>query len=274
MTNVDNVNNKSGHNTGPDLLCINKGWMGRHMVKLDVVDSTNLYVKNYEEKLQTGTVVIAKAQTAGRGRLSRGWSSPNGEGIWMSYILRPDIEPSACGGLTLVTALALTKVLKRLSGLNLQIKWPNDIVCNGKKLAGILTELSLKDMKTDYVVVGIGVNVSTTKFPDDISRMATSLKLEGAVCEDIDLIVKEFCEEFEKCYEAYMATGDMKLLKEEYQQLLVNIGREVCILKDDKEFIAEAIGINDEGELLVKKESEITTIRAGEVSVRGIYGYV
>ena len=277
--------NKSGHNDcngsqkGPDLFCINtppvqKGWMGRNAIRLDKTDSTNRAIKEYAKEALEGLLVIAREQTAGRGRMERNWSSPSGEGIWMSFLLKPQLAPSECSGLTLVTALALTKALRKVTGLDLMIKWPNDVVCNGKKIAGILTEMSTKNMEVEHIIVGVGINVSTTDFPEEIKSTATSLLLEEAKELSHDVIIEEFLREFEQVYAAYIKAGNMSLLKEEYETYLVNIGRMVSVREGDNVQLGKAVGINNEGELLFERDSVITAIRAGEVSVRGIYGYV
>ena len=268
----DNRIFKSGQ-LSPDLFGINT-YVGNTIIKLDIVDSTNQYIKDNVIDLPTGAIVVAKEQTAGRGRLSRSWSSPSGDGIWMSFLLRPDLSPDKCSGLTLVTALALSKALIKYTGVELLIKWPNDVVCNGKKVAGILTELTVDNMKTDYVVVGVGVNVNTEEFPQEIREVATSLFLEGADKRDFDSIIQSFCEEFNRLYIIYIETASLSNMKDEYEALLVNKGRTVCIHEEGNELVGIAVGINDEGELLFEKDSQVRTIRAGEVSVRGIYGYV
>lgn len=268
----DNRILKSGQ-LSPDLFGIST-LVGNTVIKLDVVDSTNQYIKENAKKLATGTLVVAGEQTAGRGRLSRSWSSPSGDGIWMSFLLRPELSPEKCSGLTLVTALALTKSLVKYTGVDFLIKWPNDVVANGKKVAGILTELSLDNMATDFVVVGVGINVHTKEFPVDIKDVATSLFLEGAKRLEFDEIIQGFCEEFNKLYEVYIMTGNLAGMKAEYESFLVNVGRQVSVYEEGQQLIGKALGINDEGELLFEKDSKIRTIRAGEVSVRGIYGYV
>ena len=268
----DNRILKSGQ-LSPDLFGINTR-VGNTIIKLDVVDSTNQYIKENVKKLATGTIVLAKEQTAGRGRLSRSWSSPSGDGIWMSFLLRPELSPEKCSGLTLVTALALAKALVKYTGIEFLIKWPNDVVANGKKVAGILTELALNNMETDFVVVGVGINVNTKEFPEDIKAVATSLNLEGADRLNFDEIIQGFCEEFNNLYDIYMMSGNLSGIKAEYESFLVNVGRQVSIFEEGNQLIGKALGINDDGELLFEKDSKIRTIRAGEVSVRGIYGYV
>ena len=267
---MDNRIIKSGQDGCPDIFCIN----GNGIIRLERVNSTNSFLKENAMNYTEGTIVIAKEQTAGRGRLGRTWNSDKGDGIWMSFLLKPDLEPVNCSGITLVTALSLTRALRELTGLNLLIKWPNDIVCNGRKLVGILTEMSVRDMQTEYVVVGMGINVNTKYFPEDIKDVATSLYLEGVEEKDFDIIIKKFCVEFEKDYRAYISTGNMSLLKKEYEELLVNCNKEVSLIENGQTRLGKALGINEEGELLFMDDFGVSTIRAGEVSVRGIYGYV
>ena len=266
----DNRIVKSGQDGCPDLFCLNSN----SIIRFDCVDSTNAFLKENAKDYPEGTIVVAKEQTAGRGRLGREWKSDKDDGIWMSFLLRPDLEPAKCSGITLVTALSLTRALRRITGLEHLIKWPNDIVCNGKKLVGILTEMSVNDMRTEYVVVGMGINVNTKKFPDEIKEMATSLFMEGAVERDFDVIIQCFCEEFKKDYWSYISTGDISLLKKEYEELLVNCNKEVSLIENGQTRKGVALGINEEGELLFKDDFGVSTIRAGEVSVRGVYGYV
>lgn len=271
--------NKSGQDNCPDLFCINsphieEGLLGKNIIAFEQIDSTNTFLKANQAVYPEGTIVIAKEQTNGRGRLGRSWSSSFGEGIWMSFLLRPEIKPENCSGLTLVVALSLAKALRELTGFNLLIKWPNDIVCNGKKIAGILTEMSAGDAKVDYVVVGVGINVNTEHFPEEIKEVATSLKLEGGSDFDFDTIINSFCKEFNKDYLIYINTGDMSKLRKEYETLLVNMGQKVSLIEDGKNYVGVATGINNEGELLFLDDFGEREIRAGEVSVRGVYGYV
>lgn len=271
--------NKSGQDNCPDIFCINsphieEGLLGKNIIAFEQIDSTNTFLKVNQAVYPEGTIVIAREQTHGRGRLGRSWSSSFGEGIWMSFLLRPEIKPENCSGLTLVVALSLAKALRELTGLNLLIKWPNDIVCNGKKIAGILTEMSAGDAKVDYVVVGVGINVNTEHFPEEIREVATSLKLEGGSDFDFDTIINSFCKEFNKDYLIYINTGDMSKLRKEYETLLVNMGQKVSLIEDSKNYVGVATGINNEGELLFLDDFGEREIRAGEVSVRGVYGYV
>ena len=155
------------------------------------------------------------------------------------------------------------------------IKWPNDIVIGGRKITGILTEMSTEMETISYVVVGIGINANMTEFPEDISRTATSLAIECKKPVSRSLIVASFGHYFEQYYEIFINDLNMSSLKDIYESMLVNKGAEVAIIGKSGAIRRKAVGINDEGELLVEDdEHNITAVRAGEVSVRGIYGYV
>ena len=240
------------------------------------LDSTNTEIARLAaEGAAHGTVVVADAQTAGKGRRGRGWESPAGENVYMSVLLRPDCVSDRAPMLTLVMAYSVAKALKELGFIDVQIKWPNDLVLSGKKICGILTEMQLKDTEIDYVVVGVGINVNTTNFPEELKDTATSLYMESGRVSDRETLVESIVEYFDGAYRQFLETQDLSFLKEAYNDMLVNVGREVRVLEPGNEYTAYAQGINTEGELLVRTaEGEEKRIYAGEVSVRGIYGYV
>lgn len=240
------------------------------------LDSTNTEVARLAAKgASQGTVVVADAQTAGKGRRGRGWESPAGENIYMSILLRPDCVPDRAPMLTLVMAYSVAKVLKEFGFVDVQIKWPNDLVLSGKKICGILTEMQLKGSEIDYVVVGVGINVNTNEFPQELKETATSLYLQSGRVSDRQMMVESIVEFFGKAYSQFLKTQNLSFLRNEYNDMLVNVGKEVRVLEPGNEYTAYAQGINSEGELLVQtKEGEEKFIYAGEVSVRGIYGYV
>ena len=154
------------------------------------------------------------------------------------------------------------------------IKWPNDIVLRGKKVCGILTELILQKNVIDYVVIGVGINVHNSYFPSEIADTATSLELELGHGVARERLVEQVLQEFEKCYALFLQAGDLQLLKEDYQKLSANKGREVCVLDPHGEYRGIAKGITDDGELVVETKEGTRLVSGGEVSVRGIYGYV
>lgn len=240
------------------------------------LDSTNTEAARLAtEGAAHGIVVVADAQTSGKGRRGRQWESPAGENIYMSILLRPDCVPDRAPMLTLVMAYSVAKVLRELGFTDVQIKWPNDLVLSNKKICGILTEMQLKETEIDYVVVGVGINVNTSEFPTDLKETATSLYLEGRRILDREMIVESVVEHFDKEYQQFLEFRDLSFLKEEYNDMLINVGREVRVLEPGNEYTAYAQGINSEGELMVRTSNgEEKAIYAGEVSVRGVYGYV
>lgn len=260
--------------------CMHTKWLGHNIFYYDEIDSTNTEAKRKAEAGEPhGTLVVADMQSAGRGRRGRDWSSPKHQGIFFTILLRPEIEPVNAPMLTLVMAMAAARGISKRTGLETQIKWPNDIVINGKKVVGILTEMSAQIDYVNHVVIGTGINVHQTSFPEEVAQKATSLDLEqenqGGTRIFRAQLLEEILEQFEICYEIYIKTQDLSGLMEEYNQQLVNKNRRVRVLDPLGEFEGQALGINTHGSLLVEKDGgEIVEISSGEVSVRGIYGYV
>ena len=258
------------------LSSIRGSWAGREILYLDEVDSTNTAAKKAAENGAVhGTLVVSERQTGGKGRRGRAWDSPRGTGIFMTLILRPNMAPVHASMLTLVAALAVADGIRECTGAESLIKWPNDIVMSGKKICGILTEMSADPDCINYVAVGIGINVNMEEFPEEIRGVAASIFTETGKKTKRSLLISAVMAAFERYYEVFMKTTDMSGLLEDYNGKLANCGRTVRVLDPAGEYSGTAIGIDREGELLV--EMEDTTVRrvlSGEVSVRGIYGYV
>ncbi len=251
-------------------------WAGQHIVYYDETDSTNNRAKDSGEKDGAhGTLFVADKQYAGKGRRGRTWESPSGKSIYMTILLRPELIAVKAPMLTLVMGLSAAQAIGKVAGLKAEIKWPNDIVINKKKVCGILTEMATEIMYINYVVIGIGINVNQEYFPGDIDKMATSFYREtGRVFRRSELIAAVL-ERFEENYRIFMETKDLSGIKEAYDLLLVNYGQEVKVLEPGHEYEATARGINDYGELVVTlPDGQKKRIYAGEVSVRGMYGYV
>lgn len=153
-------------------------FIGKNIIHFDTIDSTNDYAKEIGNKVNGGTLIISEQQTKGKGRLGRSWNSKSGDGIWMSLIIKPKIEPYKAPFLTLVAGASIIKALDHL-GVDVSIKWPNDIILNNRKICGILTELSAEMERVNYIVIGIGINIKTINFPNEIKEKATSLYKEG-----------------------------------------------------------------------------------------------
>ena len=157
---------------------LNTDFIGKKIIYFDSIDSTNTHAKSIGNESEDGTVIISEEQTNGRGRVGRLWHSKKYEGIWMSIILKPDINPIEAPFITLIVGASVVRALNKL-GIESYIKWPNDLIINGKKICGILTELSAEVDKVNYVVAGIGINVKSMEFDDEISNVATSIYKEG-----------------------------------------------------------------------------------------------
>lgn len=242
----------------------------------DSIDSTNTYAKHIaSEGAEEGTLVIADEQLSGRGRLGRKWTSPKGTGIWMSLVLRPDIEPIHAAKMTQIAAAAMNEAIIRVTGLNAGIKWPNDIILSKRKTCGILTEMSAELNTVNYIVVGIGVNVNVEAFPDDIKDVATSLKIESGETVRRKDIVVEFIKQFEAFYFAYIKEGNLHDTLEYCKTNSVTIGQKVRVIHKNETLFGEAIDLNEDGELIVKFENgEVKPVFYGEVSVRGLTDYI
>lgn len=250
---------------------------GSNVVHLYETGSTNDYAKSIAHEAQDGTLVVADCQVSGKGRLGRSWNSPHGIGIFMSLILKDGLKADKAPMITIVAAMAVMKALDRQcdNSTDVSIKWPNDIVINGKKVCGILTEMKTVGDSSQYVVVGIGINVNNESFADDISRVATSMYIEEGKRFDRSDIVCDVMEEFEKYYGMFLENENLSSIKEEYNSRLVNMNNEVEIIRQDGNYRAQSLGMDEDGGLIVRRQDgSLETVVSGEVSVRGVYGYV
>lgn len=255
--------------------CIKTKIIGRTVIYKEEVDSTSTEAKRQAEQGAChGLLVTADTQNAGKGRRGRSWSSPKGSGIWMSFVLKPEISCAHASMLTLVAALSVTAAIREVTGLEAMIKWPNDIVVHGKKVCGILTEMKSEADGIRYVIVGIGINANVKEFPKELTETAGSLLMEGNKTVDRCLMICRVLEFYEAYYESYLKTEDLSNLMKEYNLFLVNYEKTVKILEGSEEKIGIAKGIDKMGALLVEISGEIIPIVSGEVSVRGLYGYV
>lgn len=255
---------------------LNTEWAGRNLIYLKETDSTNLRaMKLGAEGAVHGTLVVTEQQSQGKGRRGRSWESPAGKNIYMSLLLRPEFPAMQAPMLTLLMAYSVAEALEESEQVDVQIKWPNDIVLNKKKICGILTEMSMKEMNIDYVVIGVGINVNIEEFPQELEKSATSLRIETGRELSREALIACIMHKFEQNYQKFCEAGDLSPILEGYNRILVNIGKEVRILEPGNEYNAKAHGIDRLGELQVEKEDgSHASIFAGEVSVRGLYGYV
>lgn len=251
-------------------------WLGKRLEYREEIDSTNTEAKRLSaDGACHGTVILANRQTAGKGRRGRVWESPVDSGIFMTLLLKPQIDVTKVSMLTLVAALAVSKAVREVTGCACQIKWPNDLVIEGKKICGILVETGTSGMQIQHAAVGIGINVGQQEFPRELRDKATSLCMQTKGELSRAEIAKKVCVWFEKYYARFEAQGDLSGLREEYEAQLANLGRSVMVLAAEGEYSGTALGITDTGELLVRTEDgKVREVLSGEVSVRGIYGYV
>ncbi len=289
-------------------------WAACNIVYKDVTDSTNNDAMDMAaEGAAHGTLVVADKQEAGRGSRGRSWETPAGTNIAMSLVIRPTAPADRISMLTLVMGLSVAEGVDLAiaesiadgretqaasssgSRVYSQIKWPNDVVIDKKKICGILTELHMNpDNSIRDVVIGVGINVNMTDFPDEIKGVAGSLLTQTGKRVNRSLVVARVMERFEENYEKFQMSYDLSSLKEQYESRLINKGEKVKILDSGKTggtpaawdarsgTVGCALGITDLGELLVDVTGEqegshhrdIRTVGAGEVSVRGLYSYV
>lgn len=241
---------------------------------LDTVDSTNSEAKRIamEEQVLEG-LIVSSEQTKGKGRLGRQWESEKKSGLWMSLLLRPKVKPEAASSITLVSAAAMAHAIEACTSLNVGIKWPNDLIVNGKKICGILTEMSAEINQLHYIVLGIGVNLGQMSFPVDIIDKATSLKKEGVEVSG-KKILSAFLLAFSNFYSQYLE-GDMSQIISYHLAHSVTVGKKVQIITPIGTRNAYVLDINADGSLLVENElGENEVVFSGEVSVRGINGYI
>ncbi|WP_028402727.1 bifunctional biotin--[acetyl-CoA-carboxylase] synthetase/biotin operon repressor [Ectobacillus panaciterrae] len=245
-------------------------YIGRYVHFEETVDSTQKIASRLVyEGAPEGTVIVAEEQTAGRGRLSRQWHSPKGTGIWMSLILRPAIPVHQAPQLTLLAAVSVAQAIEAYTGLSAGIKWPNDILINGKKAVGILTELQADPDRIHAVIIGIGINVNQQKhhFADEIQHIATSLAIEkGAEVNRASLMQAVFAQ-MEKLYKEYLQNG-FGLIKMLWESHAVSIGKEITARTLHQTLVGTAKGITEDGVLILEdKSGNIHYIHSADIEI-------
>lgn len=248
--------------------------LAQKLLFFDELDSTNTFCRQNGDKYPDGTLVIANTQTAGKGSRGRGWESPENVSVYMTVLLKPEIRPEHAPRLTPVMALSIVRALRTM-GIEAGIKWPNDVVMNGRKLVGILTEMSAEIDYIHQVIIGAGINVLTEQFPEEIAQRATSLLLETGKRFSRSEIAAEIMNCFEEDYHIFLKTCDLSGLLEAYRRFSVTVGNQVRVMDRKGEYTGRALDVDSVGQLLVEKEDgSRVKVFADEVSVRGLYGYV
>jgi len=237
--------------------------MGKNIHYFKETESTNILARDMAGSVDEGTVIIAESQTGGRGRMGRKWISPEG-GIWLSVVLKPRMQPMHASRITLLSGVAVAKTIRSYE-LPAKIKWPNDVLINGKKVCGILTEIGAEMDSIQYVVVGVGIdaNVDTETFPEDFRDSSTSLKNE--LGHDIDRVefVQRLLSELESLYLKFQKEGFSSIM-EEWRNMSATIGEWVKITTQTRAIYGEAVGVDSEGALILETgEGKLEKIVAG-----------
>ena len=246
--------------------------IGKDMHYYPSVDSTNRVAKALAyHGAQDGTIVVAEEQTGGKGRLERNFYSPRGKGIWFSVILRPNFSPHDAPKFTLMSAVAVAEAMSRFN-LQAQIKWPNDILFDGRKLVGILTEMSGEIGKIAYIVIGVGINVNITReeFPEDLKPIAASLsEMNGDSISRVKFF-RAVLEEFDKLYQMVTKFGFGKII-ERWRKYNITLGKNVRVIAaadGTESFTGKAVDLDETGALIVETAYGLKTVYAGDVSIR------
>ena len=248
------------------------------LICCDEIPSTNDMAKALAvQGAPAGTVVTANSQTAGRGRLGRSFHAPKGLGVYLSVILRPDCTPDRIMHLTCAVAEAMCDAVESYTGCRPQIKWTNDLVADGKKLGGVLTELSVNPAtgKVEWVVAGIGINClqALEDFPEDIRSMATSLRawtgkdiLPGYHAGHMILALSKMSEAL---------LSEKAVILDAYRKDCMTVGKQIVLVRGDEKRYGTALDVAADGGLVVRfEDGALETVQSGEISVRGLYGYV
>lgn len=242
---------------------------GRKAVLLASTLSTQGDVLKLAEQGQAeGAVVIAEEQTGGRGRFGRQWFSPPDKGIWMSVLLRPDLPLQHTPQLTLLTGVAVCRAVRACSGADAGIKWPNDVLIDGRKVCGILLESTVEDHEVRYCIAGIGVDVNfdPEDYPEDLTTIATSLKMETGQSVDRTKLTAAILTELEQLYFLYQKEG-FGVISALWEALSVSMNREITVTNPHGVIEGKAIGLDPSGALIVEKhDGEHTLIISGEIS--------
>ena len=242
----------------------------------DTIVSTNTEAKRLaKDGAPHGTVLIAGLQTGGRGRMGRTFQSPAGQGVYLSVILRPNCSPVQLMHLTCAAGVAMMEAVEAVSGIRPQMKWINDLVIGRKKLGGILTEMSVDKGMVDYAVVGIGINClqSMEDFPPEIAGLATSLALSAGQQIAPAMLAAAMVEALWKM-DAVLLSEKAQLMAT-YKENCITLGKEIQVIRQDEIRLGKALDLDSAGGLLVQYEDGTTEmVSSGEVSVRGMYGYL
>ncbi len=242
--------------------------VGSRIISLDEADSTNLQACRLgDEGADDGLVVIADRQSSGKGRMGRQWESPGGVNLYASILLRPPVLPFEAPKLTFLSAVAVCRAIKNCTGLQPTVKWPNDILLNGDKVAGLLNEMSSETDQVHYVVLGIGVNLNmhAEQFPDDLRYPATSLAIATGKAVSRLAFTRSLLQELDALYQIYLEQGSVPIFAA-WTELCDLTGKAVQVDCNNLLIEGTMVGLGDDGALLVRTSAgKIESIYAGDV---------
>lgn len=255
---------------------IKSEYIGRNILHFETINSTNTIAKELaSENCPNGTIIVSEEQTSGRGRLGRQWVSPKGSGIWMSIILKPDIPPMEAYKVTIIAAAAVHGALQE-NGISALIKWPNDIIIEGKKVCGILTEMNAELSKIHSLVIGIGINVNTedSEIPEDLKDKASSLRIKAERFINRKVLFGSIINHFEPLYNNFLSTGSIEASISVCREYSAVLDRDILLIEGNKSTEVKVIDINNNGHLIVQEDSGVREVLSGEVSLRSKSGYI
>ncbi len=242
--------------------------LARKIYSFQTVQSTNAIASQLAmTKTAEGTLVIAEQQTRGRGRLGREWYSPKNVGLYCSIILYPKIHPTLAPGLSIMTAVALAETIAAYDDMEIKIKWPNDILISGLKVAGILTELSAEIDRVEYVIVGVGVNINQQRsdFPADLKTSATSVRIGAKEKVSRVQFLQRFLKNLEKEYVVFKKSG-LREARKRFLKYSFLHSKEVKLKMGRKTIVGTVLDIDEYGRLVLDTREGIMSFNSGEVT--------
>lgn len=246
--------------------------IGSEILVFEETASTNDVVEHLAKSgAREGLVVFAESQTRGRGRRGRAWTSPRGKGLWFSVLLRPTLPPSAASRVTVAASVAVARALRQNCGVDARIKWPNDVIVNGKKLAGVLTELRAEADEILLAILGIGIDVNCQRedFPNGLDGVATSVELETGSAQDRVALAAQVLTALDECYRA--ALTDFETIADEWAKLCTTLGRQIVVTMGERRIEGFAQALDSDGALLLRRDSgQVERILGGDVIVERV----
>lgn len=246
---------------------LHTNWLGSSIIYKDSISSTQeLAHQEAKNGAAHGAIVIANEQTKGKGRRGRNWHSSKNKGVWMSIVLRPSFAMQQASQITLLTAAVLADVLSHVTSQKITIKWPNDILINHKKIAGVLTEIKTEQKQIKYIAVGIGLNVNQrqTELPSELKQKAASLLMETNQHYNIKSLIQQVLLAFEKSYDAFINQG-FTMIKDKWEQYGHRMRQKIRVNTANQCYDAIFSGIDSDGALLVERNGEIEKLYSAEI---------